>query len=100
MEYYFTSKSVLMNYVLEHFEGAARITYLDADLYYFDDPGLLEKEIEGSSVALTPHAFPRKLAERERYGKFNAGWLSASADGARGANSCNGGGVRAWNGAR
>lgn len=80
VEYYFTSKSVLMNYVLDHFEKPERVTYLDSDLFYFNDPALLENEVEGSSIALTPHAFPGRLAERERYGKFNAGWVSAGAD--------------------
>jgi hypothetical protein len=78
VEYYFTCKPVLMRYVLEHFEAPSRVTYLDSDLCYFNNPASLDKEIEGSSVALTPHRFSKGVEDRRRYGIFNAGWVSAS----------------------
>ena len=77
-EYCFTSKSALMQYVLETHPGATRVTYLDSDLYFFNGPASLDAEIEGSSVALSPHRFPPHLQERYRYGRFNAGWVSVS----------------------
>jgi hypothetical protein len=79
-EYYFTCKSALMRHVLAENRAAARVTYLDSDLCYFDTPASLEREIEGSSVALTPHRFPPHLADRARYGEYNAGWISVAAD--------------------
>lgn len=78
-EYYFTCKPVLMRYLLAHFGGVDRVTYLDSDLYYFSDPGAAEQEFAGSAVALTPHRFPSRLAYLKRVGEFNAGWVSVSA---------------------
>jgi hypothetical protein len=79
-EYYFTCKPALALWALERHPGARRITYLDSDLYYFADPGEIDQEIAGSSVALSPHRFAPHLSERVQYGQFNAGWVSASAD--------------------
>ena len=76
VEYYFTCKPALMKFLAEKHATARRITYLDSDLFYFSDPGPLELEYSGSSVALTPHRFPARLAGRSQYGRFNAGWVS------------------------
>lgn len=78
VEYYFTCKPVLMKFIAEKHKNARWITYLDSDLFYFSDPRLLEREYEGGTVALTPHRFPPRLAERNQFGRFNAGWVSAS----------------------
>ncbi len=81
VEYYFTCKPVLMKFLAEKYRNAARITYLDSDLFYFSDPRKLEQDYAGSSAALTPHRFPSRLSERKRFGRFNAGWVSASCAG-------------------
>ena len=78
VEYYFTCKSVLMSYVFDRFNEATRVTYLDADLYFFNDPSLLDPELAGSSVAVTPHDFHKNLEDFAQYGLFNAGWISVS----------------------
>jgi len=76
VEYYFTCKPVLMLYLMGKYND--RVTYLDSDLFYFSDPSLLEQEYAPGSVALTPHRFPARLAERNQFGQFNAGWVSAN----------------------
>ena len=78
VEYYFTCKPALLNFLAEKYTGAQRITYLDSDLFYFSDPEPLEREYAEGAVALTPHRFPPRLAERNQYGRFNAGWVSVS----------------------
>jgi len=85
VEFYFTCKSVLMRHVLASNRDVDRITYLDSDLYFFSDPGAVEREFAHSSVALTPHRFPDQLAFMKRSGVYNAGWISvaASAEGHR-----------------
>lgn len=80
LEYYFTCKPALMLSIVRRVRDARRITYLDADLYYFSDPSALEAEFAASSVALTPHRFPPRLADLLPKGRFNAGWVSASSD--------------------
>lgn len=78
VEYYFTCKPVLMKFIAEQYKDVDWVTYLDSDLFYFSDPGLLEREYAGAAVALTPHRFPRRLSGRNQYGRFNAGWVSVS----------------------
>jgi hypothetical protein len=80
-EYYFTCKAVLMRYVALHDKGVDRVTYLDSDLFCFSDPTALATEFLGATAIVTPHRFPAHLRDRERYGGFNAGWVSASTDG-------------------
>jgi len=80
-EFYFTCKPVLLRYLLSRHPGLARLDYLDADLYFFSDPARAEREsYVGSAVALSPHRFNAPNAWRARYGRFNAGWVSVSAD--------------------
>lgn len=77
VEYYFTCKPVLLAYALR--DGAAgRVDYLDSDIAFFSDPAPLERAIAASSVALSPHRFDAANAHLERYGRFNAGWVSVS----------------------
>jgi hypothetical protein len=80
VEFYFTCKPVLLGHVLDRHAGASRLDYLDSDLYFFSDPLPVEQEYAGSAIALSPHRFNALNASRERYGKFNAGWVSVSAD--------------------
>jgi hypothetical protein len=85
VEFYFTCKSALMRYLLARDPGIERLTYLDSDLFFFSDPGVVEEQVKGSTVALTPHRFPTRLAFMRRSGDFNAGWVGvgASAEGRR-----------------
>ncbi len=54
------------------------ITYLDADLTFFSDPGAVFDEIGASPVAITPHRYsPRwETAYAESSGIFNVQWLT------------------------
>ena len=78
VEYYFTCKPALMRFVAYRHPEARRITYHDSDLFYFSDPGFLQREYADDAIALTPHRFPARLTDRNRFGRFNAGWVSAS----------------------
>ena len=78
VEYYFTCKPALLGYILRE-AGVSRVDYLDSDIAFFSDPAPLEEEITSSSVALSPHRFDAANADRERYGRFNAGWVSVGA---------------------
>lgn len=80
VEFYFTCKPVLTEIAAEMFPRARRITYLDSDLYYFEDPNAFEARHGRNSIALTSHRFSPGLEGRDCYGKFNAGWVSASCD--------------------
>lgn len=75
IEYYFTSKASLVLHVLNRCPEANRVTYLDADLFFFAAPELLEEELAGCSVAISPHRFSIKNKHLEAHGLYNAGWL-------------------------
>ncbi len=78
--YYFTLKPVWLRWVLKQNTHIETITYLDSDMFFFADPALAVAEMDGYSVSLTPHRFPSHLKSREKYGVFNAGWVSFRRD--------------------
>ena len=80
VEYYFTSTPCFLHYLLQKNQGIGRISYLDADMFYFSDPRPVEREVEASSIAITPHRFRPELEGHRKYGFYNVGWLSFRAD--------------------
>ena len=56
IEYYFTLSPFLPHYLFAR-TGADRITYVDADLYFFTSPQPLLDSLGEASVAITPHRF-------------------------------------------
>jgi len=80
IEYYFSSTSSLLLYVLNMHPEVDLITYLDADMYFFSDIGPVFKEIAGHSIAIVEHRFSPNIRERVKYGKYNVGWLSFRRD--------------------
>ena len=80
VEYYFTSKACLMRYVLAKNPDCERVTYLDADLFFFSDPSELDREIAEMSVAIIEHRFSPDNQRLYKFGRFNAGWFSVRND--------------------
>jgi hypothetical protein len=80
LEYYFTCSPCLPSFVLSHYTHVDRITYLDADLYFFRDPSDVFDEIEDSSIAIIPHRFHPTFLAREQFGIYNVGWVSFRRD--------------------
>jgi hypothetical protein len=76
IEYYFTCTPSLPSYILRLQPETPMVTYLDADLFFYQDPAPLFDEIDGHSVALVEHRYAPNLLHRLRYGRFNVGWLS------------------------
>lgn len=53
------------------------VTYLDADLMFFDDPELIFDDIGDHPIAITPHRFSIADAPRyEKNGLYNVSWVS------------------------
>ena len=82
VEYYFTSTPCFLRDLLKRNPEIGRITYLDADMFFFSDPGPVERAAEPSSIAITPHRFRPELESHRKYGIYNVGWLSFRADAA------------------
>ncbi|HVK04964.1 MAG TPA: hypothetical protein VM490_15915 [Armatimonadaceae bacterium] len=83
VDFYFTCSPVLPLRLLEGLAGCDapdRITYLDADLFFFADPKPLFDEIGDHSVAIVEHRFSASNLFRLREGRFNVGWLTFRRD--------------------
>ena len=79
VEYYFTCTPSLPLFIFKHFPQVQRVTYLDADLFFFSNPAPLFEAMDGGSIALIEHR-SRNKKFLERYGTYNIGWLSFRRD--------------------
>jgi putative methyltransferase (TIGR04325 family) len=76
IEYIFTLTPVLPLYVFGADPAIERVTYVDADLYFFSSPQPLLDATEKASVAITPHNFSPDRHDKIVYGRFNVGWMT------------------------
>ena len=68
VEYYFTLTPFICKYVFENYK-IDHITYLDPDLYFFNDPTNLYKELQKNfDIFITRHDNPKF---ETKYGNFN-----------------------------
>lgn len=77
MEYYFTTTPQLFRFLfdLEGVPGQV-ITYLDADLYFYQSPDAILEALGTGSVGITEHRYADHLKKKlSQYGKFNAGFV-------------------------
>ncbi len=80
IEYYFTCTPSLPLFIFSAGPEVGRVTYLDADLFFFGNPETIFEEIEDYSLAIIGHRFPPHLKHHEEYGIYNVGWLSFKHD--------------------
>lgn len=71
-EYCWTLTAFLPSYLFRRIPQLERVTYVDADLYFFQSPALLIDEFleSGKHVLITEHAFAPEYAQHVRYGRF------------------------------
>lgn len=76
-EYIFTVGPTFLSQVMKnHLKLDEVLIYLDADLYFFDDPKLVLNELGNHSVGIIEHRYPDKLQKKlAKYGRFNVGWV-------------------------
>lgn len=80
-EYCWTLTPALCLHALEREPELDAITYLDADLMFFDDPAPLLDEFASGSVLLVPHRFTPELRRLERTsGIYNVQFMSFRRD--------------------
>ncbi|HKQ03910.1 MAG TPA: glycosyl transferase [Blastocatellia bacterium] len=80
IEYYFTCTPSLPLFVLNHNPAIDLITYLDSDLFFFNDPEPIFQEMQNHSIAIIKHRFPEQHRWMEQNGIFNVGWLTFRRD--------------------
>ena len=77
IEFYFTCSPFVLKYSQRNKPNNHLSIYLDADLYFFDNPLDVIKEVGASSVAMIEHKYPWPLRTLERkYGTYNVGLLA------------------------
>lgn len=80
VEFYFTVSPVFVRLCLGKVPAGQILTKLDADLFFYESPALLHRLERNHSIIITPHRFSIPLQDRERFGKFNVGWVSLRND--------------------
>jgi hypothetical protein len=80
VEYYFTTTPCWLRFIFDRFPEVQRLTYVDADLYFFASPAPLFEEMADASIAIVEHRFLPRWREHEANGRFNVGWLSFRRD--------------------
>jgi len=80
VEFYYTCSPSLPLFLFGRYPEIDLLTYLDADLYFFDDPKPIFDELSEASIGIIPHRFAPRVRDREKYGRYNVGWLSFRRD--------------------
>ena len=75
IEYYFTLSPFWPLYLFSR-TAADRITYVDADIFFFASPQELLDSLGAASVAITPHRFSFEYRNHAIYGLFNVAWIT------------------------
>lgn len=80
VEYFYTCSPAICSYVLTELKDISEVTYLDADLYFFNDPEPLYNELADASVGIIEHRFSFFTKRNIIYGNFNVGWITFRKD--------------------
>lgn len=80
VEYYFTCTPSLPLHVFERDSALDQVTYIDADLRFFNSPQPLFDELGENSVSIIPHRYPDDMRHMEIAGIYNVGWLTFRLD--------------------
>jgi hypothetical protein len=75
IEYYFTLSPFLPHYLFANTK-ADRITYIDADLWFFTSPQAVLDSLGDASVAITPHRFSFAYRNHSVFGLYNVAWIT------------------------
>ena len=81
VEYCWTATPVLPIFMLENRPEISEVTYIDADLMFFADPGVLVEEMGSASVLITPHRYATEYRDSESLaGTYNVSFLTFRRD--------------------
>ena len=80
IEYYFTCSPAWMLFVLSNEPQAEWVTYLDGDLFFFESPEPIYRELQGAAIAIIPHRFSAKIRRKRKFGTYNVGWVGLHND--------------------
>lgn len=75
IEFFFTCTPCFPRYLLARHPDTDTVTYLDADLVFYESPARIFAETGDASVAIVPHNFTPAIAARVAYGIYNVSWV-------------------------
>ena len=75
-EFYFTCSPFICRYTLDKFPECVFNTYLDADLFFFNNVDVIYEEILDKSILIFHHNFYGYGKKFLKYGKYNVGWVT------------------------
>lgn len=77
-EYCWTLTPFTPRFVFDRDSSVQRVTYVDADVYFFDDPALLleEFDLSGKDVLITPHTYAPEYDQSATSGVFCVQFMS------------------------
>ncbi|MDB6169782.1 MAG: hypothetical protein JWM88_2646 [Verrucomicrobia bacterium] len=75
VEYFFTLSPCWPRWLLRTHPEIGRITYVDADTFFFSSPAAIFEAMDraSASILITAHRFPEWLKHYEQHGVFNVG---------------------------
>lgn len=74
IEYYFTCSPCFPLYILTKNSDIDILTYVDADIFFYDSPGPFYEELGANSIMVFEHGISSKY--EDIYGRFNVGYLA------------------------
>ena len=77
-EYYWTCGPAFLLHLLDRDPEIDNLTYLDADLFFFDDPTPIFNELAGNSVLLVEHRRIKEPDDPRDVGRINMGLVALS----------------------
>lgn len=82
-EYIWTLSPFIPKWVFQSDPSIERVTYLDADMYFFGDPTPIfeEFELSGKDVLITEHAFDKEYDQSALLGRFCVQFIIYKRDG-------------------
>jgi hypothetical protein len=76
VEYYFTLTPCLCRFLLSTIGFEQTLFYVDADLFFYKDPGPAYAELGDGSILIVGHRFPHHYKDLEVYGIYNVGLIA------------------------
>lgn len=80
VEYLWTFSPIWPQFLFDREPEIDLLTYLDADLFFYDSPEPIFEEMGDNSIAMFGHRFPEKSKYMECNGIYNVGWMSFRRD--------------------
>ena len=80
VEFYFTCTAALLLYLMETSNEIDNLIYLDADIFFFNNPEPIFYESKNASIVLVEHRYSPNLKGYERNGIYNVSWVGFCRD--------------------